>query len=370
MDIKKVDGLFALFLAGVVALAGCGGSGPRSSSGSGSGSNSSTPTLSSVAVSASAPSVHAGSTLQLSAKGTYSDGSKSDLTAQVTWKSSDTAIASIDSKGVLTAAKAGSVTATATQGSVSGTLGITVDPVAVTLTGINVTASSTTAVQGSTQQLTAQGTYSDSSTQTITSQVVWQSSESTIASVSNTGVLSANNPGSATITATMGSVSGTLAFVVSVAAVPAVPEVASIFVSPSQFSVASGQAKQLTAQAVYSDGTRQDVTSQVAWSSSNDSILAVASTGLATGVSTGTATITATLGSAAGTAVGTVTNVSLSSILVTPASASVAIGQTQAFTANGVFSDGSSTDITSSVTWGSAAPNIASVDEEVWHRPR
>jgi uncharacterized protein YjdB len=45
-----------------------------------------------------------------------------------------------------------------------------------------------------------------------------------------------------------------------------------------------------------------------------------------------------------------------------PSSTSIATGQTQAFTASGVFADGSSTDITNSVTWSSSKANIATVN--------
>lgn len=131
---------------------------------------------------------------------------------------------------------------------------------------------------------------------------------------------------------------------------------------PSTFSVASGQTKQLSAQGVYSDGTTQDVTAQVAWTSNPINFVSVSASGLAAGVSPGSSTITATLGSISGTASGTVSAIVLNSITVTPSSASVAIGQSQSFTANGVFSDGSSTDMTDSVTWSSSSTNLATIN--------
>ena len=133
-------------------------------------------------------------------------------------------------------------------------------------------------------------------------------------------------------------------------------------ISPALFSIASGQNQQLTAQAVYPDGTSQDVTSQVTWSSSATNVATVSGTGLVSGVSAGTSTITATLGSVSRTAVATVTAAQLNSIIVTPATASIATGQTQAFAANGIFSDGSSTDITNSVIWTSSAINFVTID--------
>lgn len=46
----------------------------------------------------------------------------------------------------------------------------------------------------------------------------------------------------------------------------------------------------------------------------------------------------------------------LNAITVTPASVSVAVGANQAFTATGTYSDGSTANITSSVTWASGTP--------------
>jgi hypothetical protein len=53
----------------------------------------------------------------------------------------------------------------------------------------------------------------------------------------------------------------------------------------------------------------------------------------------------------------------LSSIAVTPASpANLFVGATQAFTATGTYSDGSTANITSQVVWGSDTPNVATID--------
>lgn len=63
------------------------------------------------------------------------------LTTHVTWKSSDSTIASVDALGLLTALKAGAVTVTTTEGATSGALGINVTPTQVTPTSISVTIS-------------------------------------------------------------------------------------------------------------------------------------------------------------------------------------------------------------------------------------
>jgi uncharacterized protein YjdB len=352
VQMKRFGALFALALVACLAIAGCGGGGKKTSQ-----TTNSTATLTSITVASTgaASSVAAGATLQLTATGHYSDGTTATLTSQVSWASSDGTLASLSGAGMLTALKAGSVTATATKGTVSGSMVITVTQ--ATLSSIAVSGGSSLAA-GSTEQLTAQGTYSDSSTQALTSQATWQSSDPTVATVS-AGLLTALKAGSVTITATMGSVSGTA--VVAVTAGTS-GTVTTITISPALFSIASGQNQQLNAQGVNGDGTSQDVTSQVTWSSSATNVATVSGSGMVTGVSAGTSTITATLGSVSRTAVATVTAAQLNSIIVTPSTASIATGQTQAFAANGIFSDGSSTDITNSVVWTSSAINFATVD--------
>ena len=79
------------------------------------------------------------------------------------------------------------------------------------------------------------------------------------------------------------------------------------------------------------------------------------------GVATGATTITATSGLISGTAVLTVTPAVLVSITVSPATASVAAGDTQQFTATGTYSDLSTADLTDSVTWSSSVTATATV---------
>ena len=348
LDMKKIGHLAALALFVCFVVAGCGGRGTSSTS----STKSSSATLTSVSV-AGGNTVATGMTLQLSANGGYSDGTSSNITSQVTWKTSDASIASISASGLLTALKAGSVSVTATMGTVTGNASVTVGQ--AVLTSVSVTGPSSLGL-GATQQFTAQGTYSDKTTQTLSSQVSWHTSDSTVATITAAGLLTAQKIGSVTVTATVGGLVGNLPITVTS------PVAASIHISPSPISMAAGNSTQLTANAVYTDGSIQDVTSQATWSSSASTVVSVDAAGLAKAVSQGSATITATVGSLSGTVNATVTAATLKSIAVTPSTASIAMGETQAFTANAIFSDGSSTDITKSVTWSSSAGTVAAVD--------
>jgi hypothetical protein len=98
----------SLVLVATVALYGCGGGG-------GGGTTPSTLVqLSSITVSPANPSITVGALQQFTALGTYTDNSTQDLTATVTWSSSDTSKATIAATGVATAVAAGATTITAT----------------------------------------------------------------------------------------------------------------------------------------------------------------------------------------------------------------------------------------------------------------
>ncbi|HYM79487.1 MAG TPA: choice-of-anchor D domain-containing protein [Candidatus Dormibacteraeota bacterium] len=82
--------------------------------------------LTSLTISPNPLSIDVGGTQQLSASGTYSNFSGTDLTASSTWMSSNPAVATVSATGFVTALTAGSTTITATSGSVSGTDTLTV----------------------------------------------------------------------------------------------------------------------------------------------------------------------------------------------------------------------------------------------------
>ena len=225
------------------------------------------------------------------------------------------------------------------------------------LASVSVGATSSSLSVGQTLKMSAIGYYSDKSSQILTSASVWQTSDATVATVDGSGTLSALKPGIVTVTATVGSTAGSLKIAVKA------PTLSSILIVPVSNALVPGQTRQLVATGVYSDGSSQDLTSQVSWSSSNQLIATVNASGLLTAIAAGQATITATSGSASGTASVNVSSVVLASIIVTPANVSLATGQTHQFAANGVFSDGSTTDITNSVVWETDAHAVATISQ-------
>jgi hypothetical protein len=91
-------------------------------------------TLTSIAVTPTNPTIQAGSTTPFTATGTYSDSSTQNITTQVSWSSSKTSVATINSSGVASAVAGGNSTITATQGSINGSTTLTVQPAGLVIT--------------------------------------------------------------------------------------------------------------------------------------------------------------------------------------------------------------------------------------------
>lgn len=137
-------------------------------------------------------------------------------------------------------------------------------------------------------------------------------------------------------------------------------------VSPKDITTAVCGSLQYSATGYYSNGTTQDQSSAVTWSSSNTSVAAVDNTGFVSGVGIGFSNIGASLNGVAATAVPVEVDL-LTSIDVAPANPSIAMGASEQFAATGNFTlaaDGSSfsQDISSQVSWVSSDEEVATVD--------
>ena len=178
------------------------------------------------------------------------------------------------------------------------------------LVSIAITPASTVLVAGQTQQFIATGTFSDASTQTLQS-VIWNSSNPSVAVVSNypgnTGIVTAASAGSATLTAAAGNVIGSTS--VSVGAL------VSLSIQPSNPYVGVESTIQFTATGTFSDGSTNNLTNSVTWSSSNAAVVSILNGGVAEGLATGSATITASIsGTSATTSVTVPTAPSITSV--------------------------------------------------------
>ncbi len=345
MSLKsQVRSLLPTFLAFVclATLASCAGYVPEK-----------TPQVVQIDILPSTTSLTVGATQQFTATGHFSDGTSQDMTASVTWASQTPSVATINASGLATAKSAGSSAINATSGAVTGSAALTVT--AVTLKSLSVTPANPTLAKNATQQFTATETFSDGSTQNLSSSVAWSSTTPAVAAISPTGVATAVGAGSSTIEAVSGSVSGSTLLTVTG------PTLSSIAVTPANPSIAKGLTNQFTATGTYSDSSTQNITSSVTWFSLTPGVATISSTGLAKGVGAGTSTIQATMGSVTGSTVLTVAAATLTSIAVTPANPEIAVAATQQFTATGTYSDSSTQVITNSVTWTSSKTSVATI---------
>ena len=167
------------------------------------------------------------------------------------------------------------------------------------IVSVSVTLNPATISVGQTAQASA--TLLDSRGTVIGRQVNWSSSDSSVATVTATGLVTAHNVGTAQIIASRyrRSASGTLTVVASVSTTPAT--VASVTVSPATTGLTVGNAQQLTAT-VRDSGGAVLTDRAVTWVSSNSAVATVSPSGLVSGVATGSVTITATSDGVSGTA--------------------------------------------------------------------
>lgn len=249
----------------------------------------SSPTLVSIAVTPTTPTVTVGNTQAFIATGTYSDSSTSNITSTVTWVSSNTSHATINSSGLATGVGAGNTNITASLSSItSNTAVLTVT--AATLVSIAITPTSPSIIVGNTQAFVAIGTYSDSSTANITSLATWNSASSGVATINSSGVATGVGSGTSAITATMSAVtSNTATLTVSAATL------VSIAVTPISASIAVSGTQAFTAIGTYNNTATADITTSVTWASSSTGVATIASSGVATGVTAGSSTISCSL---------------------------------------------------------------------------
>jgi hypothetical protein len=356
---------FVPVLALLGSLIGCGGGGTGSS-----GSNG--PTLTSIQVSGQSAAVIAGQSDQMTALGKYSNGSTRDLTSSVAWSTSDAKIATVASNGTLSAKASGQCSVIAASGSVKGSFNVVISP---SLISISITPVNITLAPGTAQQFIATGNYSDNSTQNLTGNVSWSSSDTSVATVSSTapttgkwssssnvanitasGFESSSNVGTTTISALFGGVSGSSLLTVNAA------NLSSIAIQPVNGSIAQGTKQQFTAIGTFNDGSTRDITHAVTWSSSDTTILTIgSSSGIGKGVAPGLINVTAKLGAQSTTVPFNVSNATIASISLAPASITLPIGAQKLFVARGTFSDGSTQDISDSSVWSSDNTAVATV---------
>jgi hypothetical protein len=219
---------------------------------------------------------------------------------------------------------------------------LTIDPSAATL------------AKGTVALFTATGHYPDGSVRDLTAEVTWTSDAPAVASV-EAGEVRGLSPGSATIEASLADLSAEATVTVTDAAL------VSLSVSPLNPSVANGTGQAFTATGIFTDGTFQDLTASVTWTSSDMAVASVTAN-QAQALSTGQTFIEASLDGRSASTTLTVTPATLQSLALSGGLSSIAAGTSTTFTLTGTFSDGTTQDLTDTATWVAEPSDLATVD--------
>lgn len=243
--------------------------------------------LASIAVGYGSASLPLGRTEQLSATGTYTDGSTRNLSASAAWTSASPGIISVTGSGLIQARSVGKATVSASVFGTTGTATLTAS--AAQLVSIAVSPTSSNLPLGETMQLSATGTFTDGTTQDLTTTAEWTSSSPAVAGLRGAGLITGLAVGAADVAATSGTVSGATNLTVSTAAV------SSLTIMPTAPSLPLGSILQLSVTGTYSDGSTQDLTSQVAWNVTTPTIASISAGGLVTATQIGITGVQASL---------------------------------------------------------------------------
>ncbi len=212
----------------------------------------------------------------------------SDATVTLSYASSDTSVATVSSSGNITAVGIGTTTITVTATNKDGSTVTTTYKLTVSsnATAVSATVSSGTVYVGDTVTISATLTPSDA-----TATLSYASSNTSVATVSSGGTITAKAAGTATITVTATNTDGSTVKTTYKLTVSEIP-VTSVTLNKTSATVTSGDT--LTLTATVSPST---TTASVTWSTSNSKIATVSSSGKVTTVGYGSVTITAKAGS-------------------------------------------------------------------------
>ena len=282
----------------------------------------------------------------------------------VTWTSSNTSVVTVDSNGLVTAKGKGTatITCTAKDGSgVKATCNVTVN--AIYVKSLSIDRESCALEEGEVSQLHAIIEPSNTTYYSLT----WQSSNNSVATINESGYITAVNAGTATITCKLNMTEGsffadpyekTATCFVTVTKKKEIL-VTGITLSSNSVSLNIGSTYQLTPIAVPENATNKAVT----WSSDNTTIATVNNSGLVSAINQGTATITCSAKDGSGvkaTCQVTVTPIMVSSITLNQSSCTIEENNTFQLVAVISPSNASNTNL----TWTSSNTSIATVDSK------
>jgi hypothetical protein len=287
-------------------------------------------------------------TFPIALTATYPDGTTRNVAAEAEWASSDPEIADVI-KGVITAYGAGTATLTASYGTKTATIEVDVDKTRK----LSVNEQNVFMKTDETRQLTLTATYPDGRTADMTNSAEWSSSDESVVSVTK-GLLDALKPGTAVITAKYGTKS--------VDIIVDVETTRYLQLSEDALALKTNETKDIKLQAVYVDGSTEDITAKAKWSSNRDEVAYVIN-GRVYANKTGSAIITASYG---GKQVTFTVDVDIPRRLqAAPNAVSLETGETADIQLLAVYASGQEQLVTDKAEWATSSMEVADVDNGV-----
>jgi trimeric autotransporter adhesin len=354
-------------------------------------------TIRALAVGPSNSTIAAGTAQNMIAVGTFFDTSgtfQQDISSASAWASDNTGVATVAYANGLqelaTGVARGTANVSASFADAHGNLATVSAPLNVSnahLSGISIAPGSASITSGGGRQYVATGVFTDGTQQDLTTIADWSATNGAVATVSSFGYAAAVGPGQTSVSATLNSQTGSSSLLVNPGALTRI-DICAATVSnplpncppldpvtpPPPISFAKQVPYGLIAIGTFADGSRQDLTSSVQWSSGSAAVATISDDpgipgyvtgvtgqGVVTGLAAGTVKITATAGGVSGVASVIVTAATPQFMTVTPADAAVTLGLGQSFTATVTFSDSTTQIATPYVQWTTSNPAIAVV---------
>lgn len=267
----------------------------------------------------------------------------------VTWSSSDTSVATVDQNGNVNGKSAGKTTIKVTANDGSGVIGKCEVTVTIPVSSISINKDYAVIMKDSTLDLNVSVLPANANNKSVT----WSSDNTSIATVDESGRVTAKSAGTAIITATANDGSNKSDICEVIVVLP----VTSITINPAKVKIIAGETYRLTAIIEPENAYNSNIT----WSSDNTSIATVDQNGNVKGKSAGKTIIKATAKDGSGVVARCEVTVTMPVSRVSVDKNSVIIRKGDSLTLNATVLPTDAND--KSLTWSSSNTNVATVDQ-------
>ncbi|MFM2666660.1 Ig-like domain-containing protein [Vibrio mediterranei] len=297
--------------------------------------------------------LHKNLTQPFVAVGIYSDGTVKNLTDSVNWSTDTETDEPLIEKGLFTPTQSGDVVIKAEfEGHISNQVTITVTDLEPEANSFKVTPNKATLAKGEPLQLNATLSYSDGTFANVGPWVTWDSNNSLLIYLDETGLVKGIDAGTATVNASYNYNQGQIEFQQSVTITVTNEHLTEVQLEPGKVTIARQQPSQLTAKAIIENEAGEisrvkDVTEFMAWSTNNPSIVKIADKGLIIGARQGRADVYAKLFdlNSSNKVIVDVTSVSLTELRVSPSSIEIPQGLSLDVDVTAIFSNGTAVNL-------------------------